>query len=172
MSFVVSLYGEVLSELSRLITGQIFSDKQIKTITSGAVGKYFSDFFPTPKDEQEAQDKVNAALKHISAASTIILEMQQNLESQNQNLGHLLTEIEEKRKLAERYETLANTNQQEFAAFREEMEESLRKELKEQAAKGRRPRQVASLLLWIITLVAGAALGAYFKDIVSLMHKY
>jgi CHASE3 domain sensor protein len=169
LSLIFKLYGELLSQLSRLITGRIFTDEQIRSITSGAVGKYFADFFPTPKDEQEAQDKVNTARKHISAASTIILEMQQNLESQNQNLEHVLKEIEEKRNLAERYETLAKTNQQEFAAFREEMEESLRKELEEQTAKGSRLRQVVSLLIWIITLVAGAALGAYFKDIIGVV---
>jgi hypothetical protein len=167
MSFVINLYGEVISELSRLITGRIFTDEQIKTITSGTVGKYFSGFFPTPQDEQKGRDKVDVARKHISAASNIILEMQQNLESQNQNLEHLLSEIEEKRKLAERYETLAKTNQQEFAAFRGEMEESLRRELREQATRGQRLRQTASLLLWIFTLVAGAALGAYFKDIIG-----
>jgi len=165
----VNLYVEVLGELSRLITGRIYTDEQIKTITSSAVGKYFTDFFPTPKDEQAVKEKVNAAREHISAASTIIFEMQDNLESQSKSLEHLLTEIEEKRKLAERYETLAKTNKQEFTAFREEMEMSLRKELEEQAAKGRRLRQFASLFLWLVTLVAGAALGAYFRDIVGLL---
>ena len=167
MSLIFNLYGELLSELSRTITGRLFTDAQIKAVTAGAVGKYFADFFPTPKDEQEAQDKVAAARKHISAASGIILEMQGNLESQNQNLEHLLTEIEEKKKLAERYETLAKTNQQEFTAFREEMEESLRRELEEQAARGRRLRRAASMLLWLITLIIGAALGTYLKDIVG-----
>jgi CHASE3 domain sensor protein len=167
MTVINSLYGEFISSLFRAITGRLFTDKQITNITNGAVGKYFADLFPTPKDVQEAKDKVDTARKHISAASTIILEMQQNLESQNQNLEHLLTEIEEKKKLADRYETLARTNQKEFDAFREEMEASLRKELEEQAAKGRRLRQVVSLLIWIITLVAGAVLGTYFKDIVD-----
>jgi CHASE3 domain sensor protein len=167
MSLMVSLYYEAISVLSRSITGRLFTDMQIKTITSGAIGKYFTDFFPTPKDQREAQEKVDAARKHITAASNIILEIQGNLESQNQNLEHILKEIEEKKKLADRYQTLVKTNQEELAAFRGEMEESLRKELTEQAAKGRRLRQVASLLIWIITLVAGAALGAYFKDIVD-----
>jgi CHASE3 domain sensor protein len=158
---------EVISALSRAITGRLFTDEQIKSITSGAMGKYFADFFPTPKDVLAAEHKVETAHKHIAAASAIILEMQENLESQNQSLEHLLKEIEEKKSLADRYQTLAQTNEAEFKAFREQMEESLRKELTEQAAKGRRLRQAASLLLWIITLVVGAALGAYFKEIVS-----
>ena len=44
--------------------------------------------------------------------------MQGNLESQNKNLAHILKEIEDKKKLAERYRTLAQTDQREFAAFR------------------------------------------------------
>ncbi|MDD2467692.1 MAG: hypothetical protein PHI97_27240 [Desulfobulbus sp.] len=169
MSMFGNLYVEILGELSRLITGRIYSDEQIKTFTSSAVGKYFTDFFPTPKDEQDVKDKVNAARDHISAASTIIFEMKDNLESQSKSLEHLLSEIEEKRKLAQRYETLAKTNQQEFTAFREEMEVSLRKELQDQAANGRRLRQLASLFIWLITLISGAALGAYFRDIVGLI---
>lgn len=171
MSFITNLYGEFLSVLFRALTGILFTNEQIKSITSNAVGKYFADFFPTSKNEQEAQQKVDAARKHISAASGIILEMQENLESQNQNLDRLLTEIEEKKKLAERYEALAKTNQKEFTAFRKEMEESLRRELEEQAARGRRLRQVASLALWGITLVAGAALGTYFKDIIGWLQR-
>jgi DNA repair ATPase RecN len=167
VTLITDLYGELISALSRAITGRLFTDKQIKSITSGAIGKYFSDFFPTTKDVLAAEQKVETAREHISAATAIILEMQENLEFQNQNLEHLLKEIEEKKRLADRYQTLADTSETEFTAFREQMEESLRKELTEQAAKDRRLRQAASFLVWIVTLVIGAALGAYFKEIVS-----
>jgi len=167
MSLIFNLYAELISVLSRAVTGRLFTEQQIRSITSGAIGKYFAAFFPTPKEEIEARQKVDAAREHIAAASSFIQEMQANLESQNQSLEHLLQEIDEKKKLADRYQKLAQTNQEEFAAFRQEMEESLRKELTEQAAKGKRLRQVASLFIWVVTLVAGAALGAYFKEIVS-----
>lgn len=167
MNFFPSLYVELIGALSRAITGRLFTDKEIKSVTSGAIGKYFADFFPTPKDTLAAEDRVETARKHIAAATGIILEMQENLESQNQSLEHLLKEIEEKKRLADRYQALAQINKAEFKAFREQMEESLRKGLTEQAGKGRRLRQAASLLVWIITLVVGAALGAYFKAVVS-----
>jgi len=166
MSFIFGLQNELISTLSRVITGSLFTEKQIKGITIGVVGNYFGDFFPTPKSEQEAQYKVNKAQEHIAAASNIILEMQKNLDSQNKNLDQLLIEIEEKKKLAERYTELTKTDKKKLTAFREEMEDSLRKELNEQAAKGRRLRQIISFLIWLITLVAGAALGVYFTDIV------
>jgi hypothetical protein len=91
--------------------------------------------------------------------------MQQDLETQEQRLGHIITELEDKKQLAERYQILANTEQKAFQAFWKEMEEALRKELTEQASKGKHFRQVASFIVWFITLVAGAAIGAYFKEI-------
>ncbi len=169
MPFIVSFSNEFINALVRIITGRLFTEDQIKSITSGAIGKHFADLFPATKDEQEAKDRVEAAQKHISAANSIILEMHENLESQNKSLDALLNEIEKKKKLAEHYSILAKTNQKEFSAFRKEMEESLRNELEEQAAKGRRIRQVSSAMIWLITLVIGAALGHYFENIIGLI---
>lgn len=47
------------------------------------------------------------------------------------------------------------------------MENALRKELTEQAEKGKRIRQVISFLFWVLTLILGAALGTYFKEIIA-----
>ena len=86
---------------------------------------------------------------------------------QSAQLDKLLVEVEEKKRLAEKYGQLATTNQQQFAAFRSEIEEVLRKELMAQAEKGRRPRQVASFTIWLFTLVLGAWLGTYFKEVLA-----
>jgi hypothetical protein len=69
MTLIASLYIELISTLSRAITGRLFTDEQIKSITSGATGKYFADFFPTPKDAVAVEHKVETARKHIAAAS-------------------------------------------------------------------------------------------------------
>jgi len=161
------MYSELLSAIMRLITGRFLTEEQIKSITSNAVGKYFTDLFPTPEEELKAQERVEAARKHISSAGTIIRDMQHDLETQDQKLVNLLEQVKEKKELAERYQILAETNQKEFQAFRQEMEDALRHELMEQAQKGKRLRQVASLTIWIITLLLGAVLGTYFKDIVA-----
>lgn len=167
----VSLFANVSAEfvgaLLRAVTGRLYTEEQIKSITSGAIGKYFAEFFPTPKDEVAAQERVDSARKHIAAASSIIRDMQEDLETQDRKLGDLLEEVEQKKQLADRYQALAHTNQRAFKAFRAEMEEALRKELRDQAEKGRRIRQVVSVVLWLVTLVLGAAFGAYFKDIVA-----
>jgi CHASE3 domain sensor protein len=166
MKLMTNVFAEFLSALFRAITGKLYTDKQIKTITSGAIGKYFAEFFPTPKDELAAQERAESARKHISAASTIIRDMQEDLETQEHKLGELLKEVEQKKQLADRYQALAHTDRKAFEAFRAEMEEALRKELQEQAEKGKRIRQVVSVILWVITLLVGAALGAYFKSII------
>jgi hypothetical protein len=92
VSFLAKLGDELLNVVMRTISGRLFTDQQIKTIISGANGKYFADVFPTPRHEQEPQPKVDVARKHIAAASSIILEMRQNLMSQNQDLERLLKE--------------------------------------------------------------------------------
>jgi hypothetical protein len=94
MKLVNDVFYEVFAIFSRMITGRLFSEEQISAITTDAVGKYFADFFPTPKEEEDAKKKVNDAQEHIAAASEIILEMQDNLTSQNEQLTLLLGEIE------------------------------------------------------------------------------
>jgi CHASE3 domain sensor protein len=167
MELMTKVSAELLSAFARAITGKLYTEEQIKTITSGAIGKYFAEFFPTPKDELAAKERAESARKHISAASSIIRDMQEDLETQNRKLGELLKEVEQKKQLADRYQALANTDKKAFEAIRAEMEEALRKELQEQAEKGKRIRQVVSVIFWVVTLVAGAALGAYFTSIVK-----
>lgn len=164
---VSKVSAEFVATLFRAITGRLYTEEQIKSITSGALGKYFAEFFPTPKDELEAQQRVSSARKHIAAAGSIIRDMQHELEAQDRKLGDILKEVEQKKQLADRYQALAETNQVSFQAFRAEMEEALRKELQEQTERGRRIRQAVSIGVWVITLLAGAALGTYFKDIVA-----
>ena len=169
IELVGKISGEIVRGFVRNFTGNLFTDEQIITITKGAIGKYFAEFFPIPKDELAAQERVEKAQEHIKAAGVIIRDMQDELEDQNQKLGELLEEVEQKKKLADRYQTLAQTNEESFQAFREEMQEALKKELQEQTEKGRRIRQVVSIFFWAVTLLIGAALGSYFKNIVELV---
>ena len=163
----MSLYIELAAVLTRAITGSLYTDDQIKSITKGATGKYLKEFFPETKDEVDSKNRVDSARDHIEAASTIIRDMQEDLEAQDKQLSTLLETITEKKKLADRYQTLADTNQEAFNAFRLEMEEALRKELVEQTNTGKRIRQLATGIIWLVTLIAGAALSTYFKEILA-----
>ena len=162
------LTNAVVVELSRAITGRLFTEEQIRAVTKSTIGKYFAELLPEPGDERTARERVEEARLHIGKASSIINQMQGELTQQSKQLDDLLVEVEEKKKLAEKYGQLAATNQQQFAAFRTEMEEVLRKELIAQAEKGRRLRQAASFAIWLLTLVLGAWLGTYFKEVVAL----
>ncbi|EID4382706.1 hypothetical protein K6U66_11765 [Vibrio alginolyticus] len=164
---MMGLYGALITQLARALTGALYTDEEIKIITSGATGKYLKEFFPETQDEQNAHNRISVARKHIESAGIIIRDMQDDLEAQDRQLNELLTTIDEKKKLADRYQTLAETNKEAFEAFRQEMEEALRNELVEQANKGKRLRQLASGIIWLVTLIAGAALGSYFKEIIA-----
>lgn len=161
----MSLYIELVAVLTRAITGSLYTDDQIKSITKGATGKYLKEFFPEAKDELDSKKRADSARNHIEAASTIIRDMQEDLEAQDRQLSTLLETVTEKKKLADRYQTLADTNKEAFNAFRLEMEEALRKELVEQTNSGKRLRQIATGTIWLLTLIAGAALSTYFKQI-------
>ena len=108
MHLIARLYGELLTAIIRAINGKLYTDEQIKNITSGAIGKYFAEFFPTPRDELAVRERVDSARKHIAAASSIIRDMQEDLETQHHNLGRLLKEVEQKKQLADRYQSLAS----------------------------------------------------------------
>lgn len=166
------LASEVFGIIVRSITGRLYTDEQIKSVTSGAVGKYFAEFFPTPKEEIAAQERVGAARRHIEAANSIIRDMQEDLEMQDRKLGSLLAEVEQKRQLADRYQALAHTNQAVLEAFQAEMRDALRDELLDQDGRGKRIRQLASAVIWLSTLVIGAGLGAYFKELVTWFHAF
>ena len=78
-----------------------------------------------------------------------------------------MSEVEEKKQLAEKYQTLAQTNREAFEAFRLEMEGTLRNELIRQSEKGKGIRRMASFIVWLITLTLEAVLGTYFKDLTA-----
>ncbi|MGP5065923.1 hypothetical protein ACTXJ2_04620 [Psychrobacter alimentarius] len=163
----MNLYIEIVAALTRAITGSLYTDDQIKSITKGATGKYLKEFFPENRNEKFSKNRADFARNHIEAASTIIRDMQEDLEAQDEKLSTLLETISEKKKLADRYQTLADANKEALDAFRIEMEEALRKELVEQANNGKRVRQLAAGIIWIITLIAGASLSTYFKEILN-----
>jgi hypothetical protein len=162
-----AMMSEISSALSRKLTGQLFTETQIHKITSQTTGQCFAELFPEPKDEQRARERVEEARGHIKKASALITGMKSGLELQAVHLDKLLQEVEEKKNMAEGYERLAKTHQEEWDAFRNEMETALRKELISQSEQGKTMRRVASSIIWLATLIIGVALGAYLKEIVD-----
>lgn len=120
---------DLIRAASQLLTGKLLTEEQIKSVSKNTVVAYFSDWLPTPKKEAEAKARVEKARFHIGEASRIISGLQDDLSNQAQHLDGILREIEEKKKQADHYAILAQTNEEVFSAFRAEMEEALRKEL-------------------------------------------
>jgi hypothetical protein len=166
---IIDTVDASITAIIQIITGRFFSDEQIRLMSKNAVGAYFAEWLPTPKDEVEAKKRVEQASLLIAEASHIISGLQGDLDNQAQQLDQVMKEIEEKKKVADHYSTLAETNQKAFEAFKTEMEESIRKQLQVEAKKGKKARQVVSFVLWFITLILGAALGAYFIPLINLI---
>lgn len=160
---------EITKVLVQTITGTLLTEEQIRSISKNAVGSYFADWLPTPKEEVEAKKRVEEARMHITEASRIVSTLQNDLDKQFHQLDEIVKEIEKKKTVAEHYSNLVEINQQAFSALKSEMEASIRKELRLEAERGRRARQLVSFAGSVITLVLGAALGAYFIPLVQLI---
>jgi len=157
---------------SQIITGKLLSDEQIKQISENVVGAYFIDWLPETKHEKETKERVEEARSHIFQASQIISTLQDDLDNQTNKLDQIIIEIEEKKKLADHYSTLAETKEKAFEAFKIEIEKAVRVQLKAEAERGKKARQVVSFVFWLITLILGAALGAYFIPLVDLIRTW
>jgi hypothetical protein len=153
----------------QILTGNIFSDEQIRLISKNVVGAYLEDWLPTPKEVVESKQRVELARLHITEASQIISSLQGDLDNQAQQLDKIIKDIEEKRKIADHYSTLAETNEKAFEAFKVEMEKAIRMQLQSETEKGKKARKVVSFIVWFITLILGAALGAYFIPLVEFI---
>ena len=162
MSFEL-IVANVGQSLTQLVTGKLMTDAQIRAVTSNVVGRYFSDWFAKPKDEQLYDDRVTQARNHLSEATAIILELKDNLEKETQQLDAIAEQLKIKKAEAERYEELAKVRSEAIAAMKEELQSSLRSELEAQARKGRRLRQAIAFVVWLVTLV----LGAYVPQIIE-----
>ncbi|MFT5646799.1 MAG: hypothetical protein ACI976_001484 [Aureispira sp.] len=172
MSLIIKLSNEFGSQLFRLITGDLFTENQINKITSTTIGKHFADFFPEPKHNLEAKKRIEVAKEHIVSANEIILDIQSELNRQDKQLTELVSDIEEKKKLAQKYNELASISENKFALFKTEMEESLKEQLELKSKEGRRMRQFVQFFIWIITLILGAVLGTFFLDIIDFIKNY
>ncbi len=167
---ISQIYRAAILQLIRTITGQLFTEDQIKLITRHSLGRYLEQLFPGSQEEMDRASRISAAQLHIDSASKIMAEMRIELDAQTQAIELLAGEIEEKKVLAKKYAALADSNQDAASAMRMEIEESIKQELRRQSLEGRTARRIASAILWLMTLIFGAALGAYFKDIVLMMN--
>lgn len=160
-----TLVLELGQTLVRAVTGKLLRDSQIVTLTSSVVGRHFSEWFPEPEAVRDSKARIDEARSHIAAAVQIVEGLRTDLDSQATELDDLQKQVDEKRRLAERYAAIAAVHRDATTALRQEIEETLRRELIAQSNEGKRVRQVASLALWVFTLVVGAAAGVYYPRV-------
>lgn len=164
-----TLTSEVTLQLVRVLTGQLFTEEQIKNISKHSVGRHFTDMLPENIDTKSHKERIELAQKQIESAASIMADMKVELDTQKKTLTNLINDIDTKRADARKYGELAATNQNTISAIRHELEFALRAELTRQSQEGRILRRTISIFLWIVTLIIGAALGAYFREMVAFI---
>ena len=160
LELVASNIGQ---SLTQLITGKLLTDSQIRSISANVVGRYFTQWLATPKDEKQLDDRISEAKDHLTRATAVILELKGNLESQVSQLESASAELKTKREEAARYAVLAKLGSESVAATREELRATVRAELEAQSKQGRWWRQSVAFIVWLLTLV----LGSYLPQIVE-----
>lgn len=156
----------------QILTGRLLAEAQIEKISASVVGRLLSDWLPEPKNEREAHGRVDAARTHITEATRLVTELKADLDKQIAELQALAVEVEAKKRQAEDYTALASANESTVRALKGQLEAVVRRELEEQASKGRRVRQTVALLVWFVTLVGGSAVGAHWREIESAIRAW
>jgi hypothetical protein len=168
---VSRLFRRVLEEVFNIIlsavSGSLFSATQIRSISVSAAGLGVRFVFPGGEVDENLGEKIEQARAHIASASGIVHELSEGLETRAKALDELIARVEEKKKEADHFSAIADANAATLAAFRSEIELAIRTELEARDKQGRLIRQLASAIVWIVTLILGAALGAYFLPIVA-----
>lgn len=155
--------SNIAQALTQLVTGKLLTDRQIRAISTNVIGRYFTDWLATPKDERQLDDRITEARNHLKRATEIILEFKDNLDTQTKQLDEVASQLNENKAEAQRYAALAKAGGEAVAAIRQELQAGLRDELEAQARKGRRLRQAVSFVVWLVTLF----LGSYLPQIVD-----
>jgi len=89
--------GELGIQITKMLSGQLLSDEQIKSVSKHATGKYFSSLLPEDKETLEQNKKIESARQHIESASEIMSEIRDEIHTQEESLKKILNKIEEKK---------------------------------------------------------------------------
>jgi hypothetical protein len=111
-----------------------------------------------------SEKKIIRARDYISRAENIIVDVKKEIEDENLKFVEVIEAIEEKKRLAERYVELAKTSEGQIAEFKDEMEKTLRKDLIKQTNSDNIIRQVVQIVLSLLILAGGIAIGYYLKE--------
>lgn len=163
MNIINLLLDSFSQELIKMISGELLSDAQIRAIVNHSVGKYFKQLFPKIGEEREIADCVDEARQYISKIGELIVQLQDKLNAQAQQLELSLEKYKKIKSLSDQHQALAKIGREQSQALRSEIEEAMREQLLAASKKGKKVRQI----VWLLTLILSAGLGAYFKDIIA-----
>jgi hypothetical protein len=146
----------------------IVSDALLSSVAESLANEVFAKLIREKvlgADEQDIRDRAKVAAARIDEASTIISDIQTELSARSSELDKLMGLIEERQNEAMHWGNLASVNEEMASAFTKELEKGVREQLRAELNKGKRRRQVVSLIWWIFTLLIGAIVGAIVQQL-------
>jgi uncharacterized membrane protein required for colicin V production len=150
--------------LMRLPTAARVSPAQqsaaISILVRNAVMDVTSEWLGKPKSTNMAARAVTVR-NHLEEANFIISSIEKELEAQAGRLTQLTEDIEEKKRDAAHWETLASANEELAQALAVEVEHRVRDQIRIELNKGKEMRFVRGLIFFFINVIIGALAG-YF----------
>lgn len=163
MISVYALASSISQEVIRLLTGRLLSEEQISKLSDGAFAPLLKTYLPAKRDRRDLSAKVEAALGHMDAAGQIIEELQKELELKKADLDSVSVDLKAKQQLVQDQEAALKVSEEQLKGMRGVFTNAIRAE----ANRGARTRRLVALLMWLITLLAGAWAGANYQSWVA-----
>lgn len=160
-----SLSKYIRITLDTVLVGTSYSASILTKIVADSVLEVLKGGFGfTQQDQISIQDRTERASKLIMEAGIIITDLQKELTENNNQLNEIVSNIQLKREEAEHWRALASTNQQLANALIKEIEQRVGNEIRKQLERDKNRRRIISIIVWIITLLLGAFLGAIVQE--------
>ncbi len=118
----------------------------------------------TEEEQEDIRTRAQLASDHLSQAGVILADLQSELDRRSGELDSLLNLIDSRRAEAEHWAEVAATNEKQASALIQEIESRVGKKVQEKLEERKVRRRVSGILLWVLTLVAGALIGAIVQQ--------
>jgi hypothetical protein len=114
------------------------------------------------RGKEPLQQRVEEARKHLIEASTIVGELQTEINRRTDELSRVLVLIDEKQQEAAHFELLASISEEEQRAMLDEMERRVRAQIRAELEKGKWKRLAFDFFLVILGAILGHFIPKWF----------
>jgi hypothetical protein len=153
---------EFLAPWSSALLGTSLPSDLIASIASNIASRMIEDLIReqlTFYQVKDISDRAKEAASQLENAGKIIQDLQKELHTRGLELDQLMELITDRKNEAIHWANQATKSEELAKSFNRELEIRIREQLRAELDRGKRKRQVLGMVIWVITLIAGAVAG-------------